>query len=332
MHQYSTIKSRKQSGFTLIELLVVIAIIAILIALLLPAVQQAREAARRTQCRNNLKQIGLALHNYHDTHRVFPAGYITGGCSSATDLDTIAGSNTICTHQPIRLHWPLFILPFVDQSPLYNIVAQKNTIDSLNPSNPDSDPLTDDAYELFVPVYHCPSHPASEVKPSGFLEWDDEQRRGNYAANFGSGFLSESRSVEARKGLFYANSNTRIRDITDGSSNTLAVSEVRFSRTAADDSRGSWMFPGMGGAAFSTGLAPNSSSADAVGSCTDNSADFPCVTDSTGTQIAAARSMHEGGVLASLADGTVRFISENVDSGVWEALGTRSNGEVVSEY
>jgi len=238
MHQYSTIKSRKQSGFTLIELLVVIAIIAILIALLLPAVQQAREAARRTQCRNNLKQIGLALHNYHDTHRVFPAGYITGGCSSATDLDTIAGSNTICTHQPIRLHWPLFILPFVDQSPLYNIVAQKNTIDSLNPSNPDSDPLTDDAYELFVPVYHCPSHPASEVKPSGFLEWDDEQRRGNYAANFGSGFLSESRSVEARKGLFYANSNTRIRDITDGSSNTLAVSEVRFSRTAADDSRG----------------------------------------------------------------------------------------------
>ena len=114
-------KSRR--GFTLIELLVVIAIIAILIALLLPAVQQAREAARRTQCRNNLKQIGLALYNYHEAHSVFPPGYITGGCASAFDLDTIAGNNTICISQRLGLHWPLHILPYVDQAPLYNIVS-----------------------------------------------------------------------------------------------------------------------------------------------------------------------------------------------------------------
>ena len=191
----------KHKGFTLIELLVVIAIIAILIALLLPAVQQAREAARRTQCRNNLKQFGLALHNYHDTHRTFVPGVIAG----TEDL-------TDGMHSGLTL-----LMPQLEKANVYNLYDFDLRW---------SDPANLEAVSTFIPGFLCPSSPGGLPQNGGFdLPVTD------YA--FSRGTNGQLCLNSPKLGMFDINSKTKTRDVTDGLSNTFAMGEAMTSATLA---------------------------------------------------------------------------------------------------
>ena len=185
-------------GFTLIELLVVIAIIAVLIALLLPAVQQAREAARRTQCRNNMHQIGLALHNYHDTHNTFPIGSMFWSPASAAHQGT---------------SWLTMILPFVDEAALYNA----SNFDLYS-----SDAANTTVTRSVLYQYCCPS----DAEPALVSNY----REGTYAGSQGirQTFDTSCACTPATAwiGVLYSCSRTRIRDIRDGTSNTLIAGET----------------------------------------------------------------------------------------------------------
>ncbi len=190
------LRERSRFAFTLIELLVVIAIIAVLVALLLPAVQQAREAARRSSCKNNLKQIALALHNYHDTHRVFPFGQIN---NIRTDFGF-----------PSRATWALYIYPFIEQANLYEQFSNEFEIKR-------SDQFT--GRNTIIPSLTCPSDPyAGKIGASGF--------QGNYVACAGSGEFGDTGDALRLDGMFHIRSSTRMADVVDGSSNTLFLSEV----------------------------------------------------------------------------------------------------------
>jgi len=339
---------RVPRGFTLIELLVVIAIIAVLIALLLPAVQQAREAARRSQCKNNLKQLGLALHNYHDTYGMFV--YRMGGTSSAT-----GNSN--------RLSGNIGLLPYLDQAPLFNKIAAGDA------TNPPGGPVpwASWIWTVVIPGFQCPSDPFNA--PRGTT---------NYLYSVGDTILNNINTRDVR-GLFAYQHCHSMRDIVDGTSNTIAMSEhvrANFDATAGGSHRtiesivqgqsaitttpGSCMtIPSSGGfvssgsikgkaggrfmdgemqwTGFTTVLPPNRASCEA-GTATSG--------DGVST-IVSPTSYHTGGVHALMADGAVRFVNENISTGnlaatpptsgpspygVWGALGTREGGEVPGEF
>ena len=205
---------RRRLGFTLIELLVVIAIIAILIALLLPAVQQAREAARRTQCKNNLKQIGLALHNYHDTFGTFPP----------TQIMTYYGGPGFSNPLPRNHTWISMILPYFDQSPLYNQINFSLPIWDDTGSGIFSGPqMTTDGKSIpgtIIPGLLCPSDPGF----GGSTAISHGLAHTNYAGNMGWDWWW--RGPDVHSGPFQNQGMTRIRDITDGTSNTVIVGEV----------------------------------------------------------------------------------------------------------
>ena len=300
---------RRTRGFTLIELLVVIAIIAILIALLLPAVQQAREAARRTQCKNNLKQIGLALHNYHDTHRVFPPGWIAVnefGVPSAHEGTSGAG-------------WGVGILPYMEQNNIYQL---------FNPLLP----LTDAANKPFlrsqIQGYKCPSDP----QPNFFAIVEEgggavlaELPSANYIGCFGPESLDDCELSPGNLpvmadgtckggGTFYHNSSVRIAWITDGTSNTFMVGERK---TRADlDWHTSW--PGM--------IAEGEEAFQRVCGSADHVPNDPL------HHFDDFSSVHTGGAQFCLGDGSVRFISENMDKGVYRGLATIQGGEVSGDF
>ncbi|QDT24620.1 DUF1559 domain-containing protein [Gimesia chilikensis] len=295
-------------GFTLIELLVVIAIIAILIALLLPAVQQAREAARRSQCKNNLKQIGIALHNYHDVHSVFPPGWV-GVVSRQPNVGGESGFS-----------WGTMILPYIDQANLYNQFNFSLAMDVAPNRALLSQRLT---------VFQCPSDP----KPDTFMAEDRnaaqvQMATANYAAVFGSVELDDCYTVSpgtpplsaqgqcVSNGIFYHNSKVRMRDITDGTSNTLMVGE----RTTYNDPvEGPW-YGTWSGALPLTDDAPARviGHAEHLPNGGDDPEDFG--------------SFHVGGAHFILGDGHVRFLSENMNQEIFEALGTRAGGEVIGEF
>ncbi|QDV49071.1 DUF1559 domain-containing protein [Gimesia fumaroli] len=289
-------------GFTLIELLVVIAIIAILIALLLPAVQQAREAARRSQCKNNLKQIGLALHNYHETHNIFPPGWI--GVQPGVGANVEYGSGW---------GWGTMVLPYLDQTPLYNKL--NFNLDINNPAQPAG--LIDQT----LTVFRCPSDPADntfdleeEGNPGNVLA---KLAVGNYIGVFGSDELDDCETVPAgtackSTGLFYQNSNTRFRDITDGTSQTLFVGERRTDKTAGWYS--TWV-----------GAVPEGEETFArVLGATDHVPNDPA------SHFDDFSSHHTGGTQFLFGDGRVRFITENIDLGVYQSLSSISGGELTS--
>ena len=198
-------RSLRRLGFTLIELLVVIAIIAILIALLLPAVQQAREAARRTSCKNNLKQVGLALHNYHDTHKTFPPTqimmYFPNGPSSTGG-------------QPRNHTWISLILPFMDQGPLHAQINFQAPMLGQTLSNGQT------IVSQTIPTLICPTDPGFNGNTQ--LSWGVSHT--NYAGSMGWDWWY--RPNHPVSGVFQNNGCTRIRDIDKGTSNTIAVGEV----------------------------------------------------------------------------------------------------------
>jgi len=300
-------------GFTLIELLVVIAIIAILIALLLPAVQQAREAARRSQCVNNLKQLGLALHNYHDTHNALPPGWI-GVEANVPNMEGNSG-----------FAWGAHILPYLDQGPLYN---------QLNFNQNCYDPAFNAAaLNGVLPVFRCPSDPSpekwdmpEEANPANILV---KLPTANYVGNFGPlgpEDLCDAAPFPAAQckgaGIFMHNSATRLRDVTDGTSNTVFVGEHRTDTRAAT--------------VAVTGFAWHSTWVGFVAGGAEAHARIIGVSDHTpnhpSLHIDDYHSWHTGGVHFLFGDGRVRFLSENVDDKLFQGIATRSGGEVIGEY
>ena len=310
----------RRRGFTLIELLVVIAIIAILIALLLPAVQQAREAARRTQCKNHLKQLGLALHGYHDSFRCLPFGQedSTKSYSALSQL-----------------------LPYLDQAPLYNLI---------NFSLPHNDAVNLVPRTTELSVFRCPSDPAAPLSGQGGSI--------NYMANKGTGVIwlaptGANAGFPAQTGVMFFQSAVRLGDITDGTSNTCAFAE----RLLTDGNNG---ISSPRSDVFFSPLAPTTPD-EAVSMCaaidvTNLANQFPLFMgapwlhgqhaylhiDTPNTRSCGfftvnranmpPSSQHTGGVHVLLCDGSVRFISENIDRPIWRALGSRAGGEVIGEF
>ncbi len=311
-------RQSQRRGFTLIELLVVIAIIAILIALLLPAVQQAREAARRSTCKNNLKQIGLALHNYHDTHRVFPPGWVS--------RDTNGDASNL-------LAWGYFILPFMDQAPLYKSINPNiRWIEGSNSSGFSGVTSVVPAATTKIPAFSCPS----DTQGLTNLEYGPNFRIGksNYVCSYSPGAWNATSSTGSASGAwgpFQRNSNVRMRDFDDGTSNTFLIGE-RNSKTSqaafwigttkegtGTNRNGYWPFVSALTRNFQW---DSGSSANVFGNRYLINSGYAW----------AFSSLHTGGAHFVFGDGRVRFISENIDSYAYVALATTARGEVNGEY
>jgi prepilin-type N-terminal cleavage/methylation domain-containing protein len=308
--------SSRSRGFTLVELLVVIAIIGILIALLLPAVQAAREAARRAQCSNNLKQLGLGMHNYHDTYRVFPPSAVVLGSGQA-------------------LTWSGFLLPYIEQGNLWdNIQGMGDTLDWTNATAGANGMSNVQILQTQLPAFQCPSSPDSTQT------WTDSGVANRYRASYGvvvtgrvgwtysaaggasngenSHYLDDDvNNVRWNGPFFMKNKSYSFADMTDGSSNTLFVGEryrnnvssrnfVYIGTPSTVDMFGRW--------SGSTGIQLNY-----IYTGTD--------TDYVGR--AGFHSAHPGGAQFLAGDGSTHFITENINRNLYSALGSRSGGEPV---
>ncbi len=317
-------QSYRRRGFTLIELLVVIAIIAILIALLLPAVQQAREAARRTQCKNHLKQLGLAVHNYHDVFGLFPPGCIRGGGPS-TGFGYATNNETST--------WTFMVLPYIDQSPLYNRLNFSTT--NWYPGTVFTTPNCDFAKDV-IPPFTCPSDPNSG-KPLFNASWACIGGTVNAGGSFAS--MNYAAMADSRNrinpsgysscgncyprtdgdGLMFNRSRTGVRDVLDGTSNTIIFAEVSGGPNADQGWEWAWSGP-----LVDTRVTPNGPGTWPGDKTFLNprETNFP----------QGASSYHEGGLQVGMSDGSVRFLSENINYGTYVALASRQNGEVIGEW
>lgn len=324
-------KRKQRLGFTLIELLVVIAIIAVLIALLLPAVQQAREAARRSQCKNNLKQIGLALHNYEETYKKLPPGAVwqgnngVGGAAPENGRDAFWGAT-----------WVTMLLPNLDQAPLYDQYDSKQVARSVTNAGTAAAPLRQK-----LPFITCPSHPGVDTN----LTQDyDGFTKGSYGANAGAGriLLRADANNGQLRGAFSAVNQygAAFRDVTDGQTNAVMVAEIVKVNSTGDD-RGAWgwctgpLFSGRGNGGGP--LTPNSqilvdSSPYSSNDTTNPIFNWRSNPDSGNDSGVAARSFHTGGVHVVLMDGSSRFISENIDQTTWLNLLSISDRNPLGEF
>lgn len=299
------VRWRRPSAFTLIELLVVIAVIAILVALLLPAVQQAREAARRTQCKNNLKQIGVALHNYHDVFQVFPMGY----------------------HWPLGTGWSYHLLPQLDQAPLYNsftVGTSPNPAASIWRSGA---PQT--AVGTYLAVFRCPSSNSPDARTN--IDGITRRVPADYiACASGVKITDDANSAngigpENLDGTFFRISSVRIGSLSDGSSNTIGIGE-----TVSDSGHCDHWYIGSDDLGR-TSIPDSDDASEFLGSLGIqlNLFNPAGLTDNIELSF---KSRHTGGVQFLMMDGTVRFVSANINDGVRQALGTRSGGEVAGEF
>lgn len=290
-------------GFTLIELLVVIAIIAILIALLLPAVQQAREAARRTQCKNNLKQIALACHNYHDIYQMFPPAIIRGGRMTSVSNNRESWG------------WHVAILPMIEHGPLYNTLDVGNfRLDEVlaGANSAVTDPVA--TLQTKLPGYVCPSDSNTGIvhqnRHFGGGKGTVAGGLGNWRPSITNyigmrGTRDQPQQVNDPHGAFWFDNGTKIRDITDGTSNTLFVGE----RETNKGRSGTWIGvrnPNGGG---SRGIWYNIGHARTF-------LNAPISVFSWSSNRGRGESFsspHVGGVQFAMADGSVRFVSENIE-------------------
>ena len=336
--------SMRKRGFTLIELLVVIAIIAILIALLLPAVQQAREAARRTACRNNMKQLGIAMHNYHDVFTMFPPGMVSERDPSGTGGTVVDGY--IDRPEGASWGWGAFILPYLEQAPLYNAMDVGN-VPLYNVAILEPAPQLPDTS---LSVYLCPSDTVPTLNNRSSFNNNrfgrDLVASSNYHAAFGHARVRAPRRSDhdaVFTGVFGFDSNTRIRDITDGTSNTVLVGERAYEIANRDANQGRdfdagiWVGCGEGGWRDNCGDDIFVSLRGGINAGRSGSA-----RDET------LSSNHEGGAFVLLGDGAVRFLSENTDfraivgnsgipvngpvDSVLEALFAMKDGFVIGEF
>jgi prepilin-type N-terminal cleavage/methylation domain-containing protein/prepilin-type processing-associated H-X9-DG protein len=322
----------KYRAFTLIELLVVIAIIAILIGLLLPAVQKVREAANKTRCTNNLKQIGLACHSFHDVNQALPPG--------TSDLPGAA--------RTVRRSWALHILPYVEQGALSNQLDQwANTTTAVGGVHAGK-MWWAPGRETQLKVFMCPSDPhagknetsgtAAEPGSGGPPELS-QGFHGNYLSCAGEGPLNPPSAVidDYVNGVMFANSKVRLVQVADGTSSTLMVSETLLvpdepgPTTAGADIRGRYYNAISGCTQFVTRNPPNTPVADAVQLCRALP-DAPCLrTTAAWTLGLYARSKHSGGVNAGFADGSVRFIANSIRPDWYAAMGSRAKGEPIGD-
>lgn len=286
-----------------------------MIALLLPAVQQAREAARRSQCKNNLKQLGLALHNYHDTFQVFPIN-VYGGYG---DTASVGGY----TQTSRSWSWSPRLLPYLDQAPLYN---QLNIgISTLAGTN---------QMAAIIPVFICPSDPASAViaETTNYTTGATNISRLNYKGVIGSDWdygsyvnniLGPNDSFVDNNGMFvtlnYRNA-MKIAKVTDGTSNTFAIGESVTNMNFASSSGPGWFWMNPAESTATVGMP--------MGVYT------PASTAAAITYLDrfGFTSPHVGGVHFLLCDGTVRFLSQNINIGTYRALGSVAGGEVLGEF
>jgi prepilin-type N-terminal cleavage/methylation domain-containing protein len=314
----------RRRGFTLIELLVVIAIIAILIALLLPAVQQAREAARRTQCRNNLKQFGLALHNYHDNFTTFPngshptPGYPGGG---------------------YHMGWAPKVFPYMDQATRYHAMEAfyPNPISYLGPWRLDTAPHNGrDPIWGPVPGFSCPSSALGDRSPdivNATLPWIVSQGALHYRACAGRyediTNPSDADNYQwANTGLIFPQSKTSMKDVTDGTTNTILLGESSSSQGWSSSIKAGW----GGIQPWTWGIYWYDLSTQRL-MIDGKNIRFPInYRGSFGTNHTPYTSFHVGGAHFLLADGSVRFLSENMNLNLLKSLGTRAGGEVVGEF
>ncbi len=336
---------RQARAFTLIELLVVIAIIAVLIALLLPAVQSAREAARRIQCTNNVKQLGLAIHNYHDIYNAIVPPRIF--------QFSVCGGNVLsgCQDTP----WFVLLLPQFEQGPMYNAFNF-----ALGASGPAPAFLglavNSTVTATKISVFQCPSDREMQFAPT-ILPGYPQQTKGNYVVNWGNtqydqGLLTTNFPPGATLPMpFPLNTTVRFSSVTDGLSNTVFMAEVL--QGASTDVRGLIWSSLAGAGGFMTRFTPNSffdfyqmpvptliggppsgiANADILpnGYCTPEAPGLPCLNVHTfAFAFAGARSHHPGGVTVLLGDGSVRFIKDSINDAIWIALGSIQSGEVIS--
>ncbi|MEW4488781.1 DUF1559 domain-containing protein [Thalassoglobus sp. JC818] len=301
--------SRKtKSGFTLIELLVVIAIIAILIALLLPAVQQAREAARRTQCKNNLKQFGLAMHNYHDVYKMFPIGHqYWGSFNGDPDVNPKRGGSAY--------GWGWALLPFMDQGPLFNLFWAEQQIAWDQPGpNQQAGQENVTLCQTVLPMFSCPSDTKPTNQNHGQIPSSaTSSYQGNASAYNGyhGNNVTANNIPRRRNGIFRRNNGgppSRIRDITDGTSNTIAVAETRWGMQT-NGLNTSRIYGGQGGQNPLTGAEGATNCVLVSGEWAMNWLQIEGNTQPNRT----AGSMHVGGAQFLFCDGTVRFLSENIE-------------------
>ena len=328
-------KRKDRPAFTLIELLVVIAIIAILIALLVPAVQKVREAAARTQCLNNLKQTGLAMHGYHDAQRGLP----TAG-------DYAIGTTSKSWSIAARL------LPYVDQDAVHKQIDFATAYDN---------PLNVPVARFRVPIHICPSDPNDKPRPDGALTHYPI----SYGANFGTWMVLNPTTQQFGDGAFTINKQVRMVTITDGTSNTLAFAEVKMytpylrdsgapsavgtappastsvvvgygGNFKPDSGHTEWVDARVHQTGFTTVFTPNTM-VPFVNAGVTYDIDFTSIREgqtTTGITYAAvtSRSYHAGMVNVLLVDGTTRSISSSISLQVWRALGTRIGNEVVGDF
>ena len=345
-------KRRHWQGFTLIELLVVIAIIAVLIALLLPAVQQAREAARRTQCKNNLKQLGLACHNYHDTAKFFPQNYDGRGASEQAGTGWQGAGGCF--------GWIIMALPYMDQAPLYN---QFNFNDR-NPAGGAAGTLTSIGWSTqantipskkVLPALMCPSNPQEDLQipwlagNGGGQNFDRTPvGRSDYAGSMGfiagdwrscvvgdggaiplskgpeqvgvvldSWGYDVSRRVGGHNGIFSFVGTAKISEVIDGTSNTILIMEDHHWRVGKKD-------PSQHG--DDVGWASPMMVSTAANLINQNYG-YPDFNKCHGMS-----STHTGGAHVTMCDGSVRFISENIATQVLQAIATRASGVPAGDF
>ena len=319
-------KSLPRRGFTLVELLVVIAIIGILIALLLPAVQAAREAARRSQCTNNLKQLGISLHNYHDTYKGFPCGFIVSGAA------------------PQEFGWGSLVLPFMEQSSLGDQMnVTRSNLTAVLMADPGlADPLT----QTVLSSYRCPSDVTEDLNnhrplTDPFAGW--EMGTSNYVGNGGWGVAASAALTGDPRGIYGANKSYKMRDVTDGTSNTMAISE----RDGDNCLAGVWPGIDLGTDPSSTAVIEGPSGIAAIAHFCDVKINDP---DSARCDRGVS-SLHPGGANSLFTDGSVHFLSETIDFnnngkqfssgigsgdiavfGTYQLLSIRNDGRPVGEF
>lgn len=295
-------------GFTIVELLVVIAIVAILIALLVPAVQYAREAARRTKCTDNLKQIGLAIHNYHDNNNAFPPGWI-GVTGDEVDVNGLSGFG-----------WASMILPMMERGNLYYGL-------NFRTSMTDSDNSL--AHETFIPSFRCPTDTGPRFWEIGLAAGqtnDDlplELPTANYVGSFGSQDLHECENNApgencSSNGIFHLNSHLDMGGIKDGTATTLLVGERR------SDTSGSLPFPWH---TTWVGAAPGGEESFArILASADHPPNDPSL------HFEDFSSWHDGGAIFVFCDGKVQFISDNIDEDVFRSLATTRGNDLIGDF
>lgn len=343
----------RRRAFTLIELLVVIAIIAILIGLLLPAVQKVREAANRMKCQNNLKQLGLAAHNYESAMGYLPPAYRGRQIGGAPQYYDLWGTIALLT-------------PYLEQTAVYNAIDLTQTMYQLVPPYYINSQV---AVTTFVSIFMCPSDRMQAVAAGAYVPPGVPLGPCNYSFTLGSG-TTKGRTGWAGSpydadGVFYAQSKTRITDIGDGASNTIGASErtlgdgpesgsmsraqidtqTMYVNPAAETNDGNcgstttinkaqrrgytWVAGEPRCTSYNHYYVPN----DRVNpDCVANYTGSDPQIRSTGHGLSTARSRHTGGVNVWLCDGSVRYVRDGIDLATWRGLATRAGGEVLGDY